>query len=197
MFSIRKVDETFHETAPWKFEFTVELNVSPKRAFGILLDGRGNDYWQPEVIELGWDHSEGKEGGGPGSIRKLKYSSILSKALLFGPVTIHEEFDTWQDGSNGEDNTKLHLGWHFAKIGRPAFMMYSAGREDYYVEPIDGDSNKCRLTRKCSFEPSYLSRFLLGCIVYKQMKKELEINPAKKLVQGVNEGALPMPNSTA
>jgi hypothetical protein len=212
MWKIRSVDSSFIETAPWVFKAEMELDCTAQEAFDIVAGSDSNEsskHWQPEVQNIQWDDSKQLPRGRVGAVRTILYNSFLSYVFLGGPCTLEETIDGWDDGGGGEggggehatdmnmnSNTKKTYSFSFTAMARPPFMMWYAGREDFSMEPILDDNhnptNKCKLTRICSFEPAFIMRYVFGCIIYRNMKYVFEEKTAQALVKAVREKTLPL-----
>ena len=191
MFSLREESESFLEEAPWCFESVVELSTSADDCFHrILMKDEAWQYWHPEVTNINWttaqDSTTNIPNGHAGSTRTVLYSDWLSYLLVGGPVTFDEHYVDYKD-----TETFKEFSVNYKAISRPSWMMFSAFRERFRVEPME-DKNTCKFTRTVAVDPSFASRYVFGCLSYPTMKKMIEEQCPQRMKDAIHEKRLPI-----
>lgn len=188
-FSLRQVPPSFVNEAPWIFRSELILeNVSVQDCWDIVLDDNNWKHWHPEVTKIEWEGQKSpaagtvKPPGGPGSRRVVKFSDSLFDVLLAGPVQLHEHFDVWDESSPH----KKEFGFYFVGMTRPNFLTYRALRESFMIEEHKNGKG-CKFTRIVAVEPSFLTRYLLGFVVYPRLANLFEQLCPLRFQQAIRE----------
>ncbi len=120
------------EKAPWRFENAAELDAKPEDVFDVFADGESWPRWFEGIRRVEWTSPEPK---GVGTTRTVTLSM----------VTVHEQFLVWDRGRR--------FTFRFTGGSLPLF---SAGIEDYRLEPIGKD--RTRFSYGVYLEPTLSTR---------------------------------------
>jgi hypothetical protein len=172
-----------HYIGPWYFQ---SVNILPHRSvadvWSILLDDSAWSQWHPEVTNIQW--CDDKKGG-VGASRTIVFRDWLFLLVLFGPVTLLEEFDVWEDDELSP--SRKRFSFCITAATRPVWMTYRALREDFLVEAMDGGGSK--FTRTVTFDPSFLVRYGLGFILYPYLRHLFEVKCPKRFDRAYNNNS--------
>lgn len=121
------------------------------------MDDNAWQFWHPQVQNIQWKSDLRAKG----SERTVVFSDSLSNMLLFGPTALDETFPVWEEGKSFQLSVKATT--------KPAALTYRSIREAFVVNSSpDGGSI---FTRTVAIDPSFVSRYLLGWLVYPRLKK--------------------------
>lgn len=177
-FKLTLQKEEFVTRAPWIFRSEVTLDIGVSEMWKILQDDGAWKYWHADVAKIDWLDDTKRELN---SERVVTLKDPLFMLLLAGPLKLHEVFDVWE--------YEKKLGMYVKALNRPSFMTYKSFREEFLLEAI-GD-RQCKLTRTIAIDPSFLSKYVLGCIVYPHAKHHLTKKVPEQLVKAISDGQLP------
>jgi hypothetical protein len=125
-FAVEPADESFFDSAPFRYVYPMELAASPEKVWAGLTADRAL-YWV-RGLRVTWT-----------SARPFAVGTTRTAAGMFGVVRLYERYFRWEDGRR-QSFTVL-------RANSPLFRRFA---EDYLVEPTDGG---CRFTWTFAVEP--------------------------------------------
>ena len=175
-FSLQKVEESFLKEAPWIIRCELELDqLSIDDCWAILQDDNAWKDWHPEVTDIRWESPRRN----PGTARTVKFRDPVFNALLCGPIKLWEQFDIWE-----ETPELKRMSFYASQVSKPKFLTYSGFREEFRVEKT-GESS-CKLTRTIGIAPSFVNRYVMGCITYNRLEYLFKKKPSEKFIELYN-----------
>ena len=178
MFPLSPPTETFITTAPWIFKVSTNIDLPVSDVWNILNDDGAWSAWLPELTKIEWKDEIHRERN---SERTITFSDPLFKTLLCGPVKLHEVFDDWERNKT--------LGSYIKGVNRPNFLTYKCFQEKFVLEAIN--ERQCKLTRILALEPGFVTRYVLGCIIYPHIKNHITKQCPDRFMKAVADGKLP------
>lgn len=154
-------------TAPWVFKSEIVLDVSIDECWTIVTDDRAWEHWHPEVTDI---RNAREPAGGVGNSR-----TVVFRPRIGGPTPLHEEFDVWEPD---DDKVKRYQFW------------FAAGREEFKVEAIS--SARSKFTRTVALAPSLFTRFVVGWLVYPELKRLFTVQCPQRLKEAIATKLLPI-----
>jgi hypothetical protein len=154
-------------TAPWVFKSEIVLDISIYECWTIVTDDRAWEHWHPEVTDI---RNTEEPAGGVGNSR-----TVVFRPRLGSPTPLHETFDVWE---HDDDIVKRFQFW------------FTGGREEFKVEAIS--SSSCKLTRTVALAPGFVTRYVLGWLVYPELKRLFTVLCPKRLTEAVAMKVLPI-----
>jgi hypothetical protein len=177
IFKLTPQKEEFFAEAPWIFRSETTLDISASDMWKILEDDGAWKYWHPDVAKIDWQDANRELN----SERIVTLKDPLFMMLLAGPLKLHEVFDVYEKDKK--------LGMYVKALNRPSFMTYTSFREEFLLEAVD--EKQCKVTRTVAVAPAFLSKYVLGCIIYPHTKHALTKKVPEQLVKAISEGKLP------
>jgi hypothetical protein len=178
MYPLSPPSETFITTAPWIFKVETNIDLPVSEVWDILNDDGAWSAWLPELTKIEWKDEIHREKN---SERTITFSDALFNLLLCGSLKLHEVFDDWERDKS--------LGLYMKGMNRPNFMTYKCFQEKFLLEAIN--DKQCKVTRVLAMEPGFLTKYVLGCIIYPYIKNHVTKQCPKRFVKAVAEGKLP------
>jgi Polyketide cyclase / dehydrase and lipid transport len=161
MFPLSTPTDSFVTTASWIFQHDMTIDLPVHDVWNILNDDGAWSHWLPELTKIEWNDATNR---GKDSQRTITLKDPLFMILLCGPLRLQEVFDEY------EVNKKLSL--YMKGANRPNCFTYKCFQEQFILEPIN--EKQCTLTRILALEPGFLTKYLLGCIIYPYVKHFIE-----------------------
>jgi len=127
---IESMEEIASRRGVWKFVNVVELNASPETVFSIFSDGEQWPKWFSGMRKVEWAVGREKTVG-------------VTRQVSFSDFVLDEYFFAWEEGRR--------FSFRFDRCSK---RFFSAGAEDYLLERIAGDDNKCLFTYTVYIVPS-------------------------------------------
>lgn len=131
-FTLRPVDATFLDTAPWRWTHDAVISASPEEVFKVLCDADAWPRWFAEMKHLRWTTPR---PFGPGTQRTV----VMNSGLV-----IDEHFFIWEEGRR--------YAFYSTTLNRPGLKALA---EDYI---LDDHPQGCRFTYKVAVEPTWIAK---------------------------------------
>lgn len=154
-------------TAPWVFKSEIELELSIDECWDIVTDDKAWQHWHPEVTDI---RNAKEPAGGTGNAR-----TVVFQPRFAGPTLMHEEFDVWE---SDDEKLKRYQFW------------FAGGREEFKVEAIS--SSSCRFTRTVALAPTFVTRYVIGWLVYPELKRLFIVQCPQRLKEAITKKLLPI-----
>ena len=154
-------------TAPWVFKSEIDVDLSIDECWAVVTDDQAWQHWHPEVTDI---RNAKEPAGGVGNSR-----TIVFRPCLGGPTPMHEEFDVWEAD---DEQLKRYQFW------------FAGGREEFKVQAIS--SGRCKFTRTVALEPAFVTRYILGWLVYPELKRLFTVQCPQRLVEAIATKLLPI-----
>lgn len=132
----RPVDETFFATAPRRYVYAAELDVSAAEAFRVLEDGDSWPHWFEGIRRVEWTSPR-------------PFGIGTTRTVTLASATVYEHFFRWENGRR----FAFYLTAHDAAI-----PLFRALAEDYQLEDLPG--GRARFTYRVALEPTLAFRAL-------------------------------------
>lgn len=129
----RPIDESFYESAPVRYVFERDFDVTPAALFAIFEDAESWPVFTPGIEKVTWTSDQ---PFGPGTSRTV---------LFTGGMEVYEHFLIWEPGAR--------MAFYFT--GQTQRVWWSFG-EHYAVQPLPG--GRCHLTWTVAYDPRYVLR---------------------------------------
>jgi hypothetical protein len=133
MYSCERVDESFIQSAPFRFSNSVDLAITPKQLFEVLADADSWPRWAKVITKVTWTSPEPY---GVGTTRTVD---------MLGGLTGDEEFLAWEPYT--------YLAFRFNSCTNKAVAAFA---EEYRVVETPGG---CRLTWTMAQKPNGSARW--------------------------------------
>lgn len=133
MYPCERVDESFIQSAPFRFSNSVDLAITPKQLFEVLADADSWPRWAKVITKVTWTSPEPY---GVGTTRVVD---------MRGGLTGDEEFLAWEPYT--------YLAFRFNSCSNQAVAAFA---EEYRVVETPGG---CRLTWTLAQKPNGPARF--------------------------------------
>jgi uncharacterized protein YndB with AHSA1/START domain len=133
MYPCERVDETFIQSAPFRFSNSVDLAITPEQLFEVLADADSWPQWAKVITKVTWTSPEPY---GVGTTRVVD---------MRGGLTGDEEFLAWEPYS--------YLAFRFNSCSNKAVAAFA---EEYRVVETPGG---CRLTWTMAQKPNGSARW--------------------------------------
>ncbi len=150
MFGCERVDESFIDTAPFRFRNSVDLAITPEQLFEVLGDAESWPRWATVITKVTWTSPEPR---GVGTTRTVD---------MRGGIVGNEEFLAWEPFT--------HIAFRFNECSTRAVAAFA---EDYRVAVIPGG---CRLTWTMAQKPAgpaRLAMFVVGPLLNLALRRFL------------------------
>jgi hypothetical protein len=128
MFACERVDESFIDTAPFRFRNSVDLAITPEQLFEVFADAESWPRWATVITKVSWTSPEPR---GVGTTRTVD---------MRGGIVGNEEFLSWEPFTG--------MAFRFNECSTRAVAAFA---EDYRIEVIPGG---CRLTWTMAQKPA-------------------------------------------
>ncbi|MCV7380164.1 hypothetical protein BST11_24095 [Mycobacterium alsense] len=135
MFPCERVDLSFVDNAPFRFQNSVDLAITPEQLFEVLADAESWPRWASVITKVTWTSPEPR---GVGTTRTVE---------MRGGLVGNEEFLAWEPFTR--------MAFRFNECSTQAVAAFA---EDYRVEAIPGG---CRLTWTMAQQPAGPSRWAM------------------------------------
>jgi hypothetical protein len=178
MFQLTAPSDDFVTTAPWIFKVDMDIDLPVSDVWNILNDDGAWEHWLPELTKIEWKDTNNRERN---SERTVTFKDPLFMILLGGPLKLYEVFDEW------EKDKKLSL--YLKGLNRPTFLTHKCFQEQFILEVIN--EKKCKLTRILAVQPGFLTKYLLGCIMYPYVNHFITKKCPRRLLKSIADGKLP------
>lgn len=133
MYPCERVDESFIQSAPFRFSNSVDLAITPKQLFEVLADADSWPRWAKVITKVTWTSPEPY---GVGTTRTVD---------MLGGLTGDEEFLAWEPYT--------YLAFRFNSCTNKAVAAFA---EEYRVVETPGG---CRLTWTMAQKPNGSARW--------------------------------------
>ena len=133
---LEPVDETFFDTATYRYSYPAELSVPPERVWESITSDRALADWGLGLRKLEWT-----------SPRPFGIGTTRTVVLTGGSVEIHECFFRWEEGTR--------MSFYGVELNRGILRSFA---EDYLVEKTPTGS---RFTWTIAMTPSEKGKRLL------------------------------------
>lgn len=153
--------------APWVFKSVIVLDISIDECWTIVTDDRAWEFWHPEVTDI---RNAKEPAGGVGNSRTVVFCPRIGS-----PTPLYEEFDVWEPD---DDNVKRYQFW------------FAGGREEFKVEAIS--STRSKFSRTVAIAPSFFTRFVVGWLVYPELKRLFTVQCPERLAEAIAKKLLPI-----
>jgi len=173
MHECRKVDASFLDTAPARFEATVDVDATPEQIFEIFEDAHAWTVWALPIQKVEWTSPK---PFGVGTTRTVS---------MAGGMVGEEEFIAWKRGE--------HMAFVFTRVSKPTV---SAFAEDYKVTPLGG--GRCQVRWVMAMEPAGFGKVTMPLFaplmrvglqwMLGRFKKYVEAAPATEPVASRTQG---------
>ena len=138
MFPCQRVDVNFIDSAPFVFQNSVDLAITPEQLFEVLADAESWPRWASVITKVTWTSPEPR---GVGTTRIVE---------MRGGIVGDEEFLAWEPFS--------HMAFRFNECSTRSVAAFA---EDYRVEVIPGG---CRLTWTMAQKPAGPARLVMFAV---------------------------------
>jgi uncharacterized protein YndB with AHSA1/START domain len=136
MHECRKVDLSYFETAPARFQAEVVIAADPERIFEVFEDAHAWTVWALPITAVHWTSPR---PFGVGTTRTVH---------MIGSMIGEEQFIAWERGKR--------MAFYFTRCSKSNVAAFA---EDYHVEDL-GDG-RCRVSWMMAMEPSGPSRLTM------------------------------------
>ena len=135
MIDCREVGLEFYQTAKYRFQFDVELSVTPTQLFQIFSDEKSWPQWADGISKVEWTSPR-------------PFCVGTTRTVTFPDGTeVYEKFIAWEDGRR--------MAFILEGSSKPIFHAFG---EDYIVTPLD--DGRCRLDWTFAYEPRGVFAFI-------------------------------------
>ncbi len=136
MYPCRKVDLGFFETAPFRFEASVEVDAAPEGVFDVFEDADAWTVWVPAIKHVEWTSPK---PFGVGTTRTVK---------MVGGMVAEEEFIAWERGRR--------MAFYFRTASQKNLVAFG---EDYQVSDLGG--GRSRVTWRVAMDVGGINRIVM------------------------------------
>ncbi len=136
-YPMEPTDASFYDTAPAKFDNSIEVPVPASVVWNILEDDHSWTVWAGVIDDVEWTSPK---PFGLGTTRTV----TMAKGQMIG----WEEFIAWEPGKR--------MGFCFTEASMDSIARFA---EDWHVTPID--ENRCKVRWVMCMDPKGASKFIL------------------------------------
>ena len=177
IFKLTPRNGDFLNTAPWIFRSEIVVDVSASAMWNILFDDEAWAFWHTEVAKCEWKDANRELN----SECTFTIKDTLFMMLLCGPMKLYTVNDVYEKD--------MKWGFYVKESNIPSFLGNKAVREEFKLEAVS--EKQCKFTRIVAMAPSFLSKYLMGWLVYPHLKHAFTKRAPECLVKAIAEGKLP------